>query len=123
MIPTRIALLSVAIGGLMAGSAMAQRSHVVESVPTANAAINTRSTGFTVRFDRPVDHVRSLLIIKRDGKVVATLHPRFQTAPDVLFAQAPPLAPGDYALVWQIKSLSDADIAEGEIPFRVVASP
>jgi methionine-rich copper-binding protein CopC len=119
----RLGLLCVAASLLVAAPAAAQSGRVVESVPAANATIDTRSMGFSVRFDRPVDHVRSVLTIKRDGKVVATLHPRYKTAPDVLFAQAPPLTPGDYTLLWQVKSLSDAEMAEGEIPFKVASNP
>jgi methionine-rich copper-binding protein CopC len=123
MMLARFVLLWVASDMLFAAGVTAQSGRVVATVPAANATIETRSTGFSVRFERPVDHVRSLLFIKRDGKIVEALHPRFKTAPDVLFAQAPALPPGDYALVWQVRTLSDAAVADGEIPFRVVSSP
>jgi methionine-rich copper-binding protein CopC len=91
----------------------------MESVPAPNARIDGRLEAFSVRFDKPIDHLHSLLIIKQKGKVVETLHPRFKTAPDVLFAQPPTLPSGDYVLQWQVKTLTGAEIAEGEIPFTI----
>ena len=52
--------------------AWAQTVQVLDSVPAANTTINGRSTSFSVRFDRPVDHVRSVLVVKRDGEVIET---------------------------------------------------
>jgi methionine-rich copper-binding protein CopC len=119
----RLALSCFVLDILVAATATAQTGRVVETVPAANASIDPRSTGFSVRFDRPIDHIHSVLIIKREGKVVATLQPRLKTAPDVLFAQASTLQPGEYSLVWQVRTLSDTEVSEGEIPFKVNSSP
>jgi methionine-rich copper-binding protein CopC len=91
----------------------------MESAPAANATFNGQSTAFSVRFDKPVDHVHSVLVIKRAGEVVETLQPRLQSAPQVLFARAPTLAPGKYQLYWQVRTMTDVDTSEGEIPFTV----
>ena len=61
---------------LVPGRARAQAAHVVELDPAANAVVDGRTTAFYVRFDRPVDHVRSLLLIKRGDEVIETLQPR-----------------------------------------------
>jgi hypothetical protein len=83
--------------------------------------IDPRSNGSFVRFDKPIDHVRSLLLIKRGNRVVETLQPRLEAAPEVLFARAPTLPPGDYTLHWLVRTL--ADVVDGEISFKIAASP
>ena len=72
-----------------------------------------------MRFDRPVDHVRSTLAISRGGRVVERLHPRLESAPDVLFARAPTLTAGDYKLHWTVRTLAGKNVVEGDIPFTV----
>jgi methionine-rich copper-binding protein CopC len=104
---------------LVSGRAKAQDTHVVESAPAANAVVDGRTTAFFVRFDRPVDHVRSLLLIKRGGEVIETLHPRLDSALEVLFARAPTLPPGKYTLHWRVITLTDVQTSEGDIPFTV----
>lgn len=100
--------------------AWAQTIQVVESTPAANAAISDVSSGFSVRFDKPVDHIHSVLVVKRGGEVVETLQPRFKSAPQVLFATTPTLPPGNYKLYWQVRTLTNEEVSEGEIPFTVV---
>src|SRR5262249_14347723 len=90
--------------------------------PAPNASISGPSSAFSVRFDRPVDHAHSVIFIKRDGKTVETLHPRLQSAPEVLFARAPTLPPGAYTLHWQVKTMTEAVAVEGEIRLTVVPS-
>ena len=99
--------------------ASAQTVQVLESIPAANTTISARSTAFSVRFDRPVDHVRSVLVVKRNGEVIETLQPRLQSAPQVLFARAPTLPAGKYQLYWQVRTMADVETREGEIPFTV----
>ena len=99
--------------------AWAQGVQVMQSQPAASAVMDGRSTEFFVRFDKPVDHIRSTLAITRDGKVVERLTPRLESAPNVLFARAPTLAPGDYALHWSVKTMSGEDLIDGNIAFSV----
>ena len=114
-------MFALTFGALVreAGDAWAQGVRVMESAPAANATINGQSTAFSVRFDKPVDHVRSVLVIKRDGEVVETLQPRLQSAPQVLFARAPTLPPSKYKLYWQVRTMTDVETSQGEIPFTV----
>ena len=100
---------------------MAQVPRVMDTMPADRAVLNNASGEFYVRFDRPVDHIRSLLLIKRDDVVVRTLHPRFKTEPDVLFAMALPLQSGAYTFHWSIRSLAGTEVLEGEVPFSVSA--
>jgi len=104
---------------LVPGRARAQGAHVVESAPAANAVVDGRTSAFYVRFDRPVDHVRSLLFIKRGDEVIETLQPLLDSAPEVLFARAPTLPPSKYTLHWRVMTLTDVQTSEGDIPFTV----
>jgi methionine-rich copper-binding protein CopC len=103
--------------------AWAQAVQVMQSQPVASAVMDGRSSEFFVRFDKPVDHIRSTLAITRDGKVVEKLTPRLESAPNVLFARTPTLAPGNYTLHWSVKTLSGEDLIDGDIPFSVGKKP
>lgn len=117
MVTRRQTLLAGAAATFLgAGSAHAQDVRVLDSAPKANAVIGRRSSGFYVRFNRPVDHEDSRLSIKQDGRIIEVLHPRLESAPDVLFARAPTLQPGRYSLHWIVGGEPRFD---GEIPFTV----
>lgn len=118
--------IAVLVGTCVAGPvafAQGQAVHVLDSAPKAHAQIGTKSSQFFVRFDRPVDHVKSRLTITQNGRVVETLHPRLESAPEVLFAEAPTLPEGDYMLHWAVVTLQGAQAIEGDIPFKVSDKP
>ncbi len=117
----RFGVVGLSVAGLLylAPGAWAQDIHVMASSPAASAVIEGRSSEFFVRFDRPVDHIHSVLSISRDDKVVETLHARDNSAPNVLFARTPTLAPGDYKLHWSVRLMTGVDVAQGDIPFTV----
>lgn len=92
---------------------------VTESAPAANAHIGRKSSAFFVRFDRPVDHIKSTLVIKQGDKVIERLHPRLESSPQVLFASAPTLPPGQYMLHWTVITLQGTKAIAGDIPFQV----
>ncbi len=104
-----------------AGSALAQVPQVLETRPADRAVLRSAPGEFYVRFDRPVDHIRSRLMIKQNGAVIRTFQPRLKTEPDVLFAMVFALQPGDYAFHWSVRALTGTDVLEGEIPFSVSA--
>jgi hypothetical protein len=93
--------------------------HVLDSTPKANAQIGRKSSDFFVRFDRPVDHVKSTLVITQGDHVVERLHPRLESAPEVLFAAAPTLPAGAYKLHWAVITLQGTEAVQGDIPFKV----
>ena len=68
------ALATFLAGG--AGAAMAQVPRVMGTMPADRAVLTNASGEFYVRFDRPVDHIRSLMFVKQDGVVIRTLHPQ-----------------------------------------------
>jgi methionine-rich copper-binding protein CopC len=93
--------------------------HVQASTPIAEEIMHGRNEQYAVRFDGPIDHVRSRLEILRDGQVVRQLHPLLDSAPNVLFASAPAPQPGHYVLHWSARSLPDGEVSEGTIAFTV----
>lgn len=107
----------------VASAARAQQTQdevrVVESTPAAHARIGPKSSAFFVRFDRPVDHIKSTLVIKQGDTVIERLHPRLESAPEVLFAAAPTLPPGSYVLHWAVITLQGTKAISGDIPFQV----
>lgn len=114
-----IVLCLAGFGLLVSAEAQAEPPRVIDSMPKAGDVVDGRSVGYFVRFDRPIDHLRSSLSITREGKLVETLTPRADSAPEVLFARAAALPPGDYKLHWQVKTMGGADTGEGEISFKM----
>lgn len=121
MMSRRFIIVGLAVLGIqaIASDASAQDARMMESAPKAKAVVEGRSSEFFVRFDRPVDHIRSQLSITRDGTLVERLTPRLESAPEVLFARAPTLPPGDYSLHWAVKTMTGTNVVEGDIPFTV----
>ena len=99
--------------------AIAKPMRMVESYPGAQAVVDGRNAQYSVRFDGLVDHRASRLFITQNGRVVETLNPLLAAAPEVLFASAPVLPPGDYELHWSARSVADGSLTEGSIPFTV----
>ena len=106
---------------LVASVAQAQGEYVsiLDSHPKAQAVIGEPSTGFYVRFDRPIDHERSNLSIWQGDKLVERLVPRLESARDVLFARAPTLPNGAYRLHWAVRTIKGVKVLEGDINFTV----
>ena len=117
----------LALVGLFAlafsASAGAQDVSVLDSAPKAQAVIGEPSSSFFVRFDRPIDHIHSNLSIWRGGRLVEQLQPRFQSSPDVLFARAPTLPPGEYFLRWTVRTMEGVKVIQGDIPFTIKTPP
>lgn len=58
---------------------------------------------------------------QQGDKVIERLHPRLELAPEVLFAAAPTLPPGDYSLHRAVITLQDTKAIEGDMPFKVAS--
>jgi methionine-rich copper-binding protein CopC len=104
---------------LTSAAAVAQNLDVMDSHPKASTVIGEPSSSFFVRFNRPIDHIRSRLSIYRGDQLVERLEPRLQTEPNVLFARAPTLPPGDYTMHWAVRTMEGVKELEGSIPFKV----
>ena len=107
----------------VSASASAQNVSVLDSAPKAQAVIGEPSSSFYVRFDRPIDHIHSNLSIWRDGRLVEQLQPRLESSPDVLFARAPTLPPGEYLLRWTVRTMEGTQVTQGDIPFTIKTPP
>jgi len=103
----------------MTAGARADDLKVLETGPAVNAVLDSVSDGFFVRFNQPVDHINSPLLVKRGSEVMETLTPRLQSNPNVLFARAATLPPGSYTLHWVVKTIADARIEQGDVPFSI----
>ena len=99
-------------------AAWAEELRVVDTGPVNNGVERGRTNEFFVRFNQPVDHIKSDFVIMRGNQVVQVLQPRFKTEPNVLFAERSPLPPGNYTLVWTVRALDGQQLAVGEIDFR-----
>ncbi len=110
------ALLAPAV---RAPSAFAQSTmHMVESFPKADAIMDGRNTRFSVKFDGPVDHHASRLVVEQDGVVVQILQPRLNAQPNTLYSDGHPLKPGHYVLRWNVRGMHGED-GGGAITFTV----
>ena len=101
------------------GSADAAVLHARDSAPAAEAIISGRHAEYSIHFDGPVDHTASRLEVVQSGRVIQSLVPLGDSAPDVLFASGEAPSPGRYLLHWQVRSPQDGIISSGDIPFSV----
>jgi methionine-rich copper-binding protein CopC len=101
--------------------AYAQTPQMMDSYPKASAVMDGRETQFFIRFDRPVDHRNAQLQVVQDGHVLQMLTPRLDSAPNTIYSGARRLAPGNYELRWNVRSITDREVANGVIHFTVRA--
>ncbi len=101
---------------MICGAALAAPPQLRDSQPAAETLIRGRHTAYIVRFDVPIDHSTSRLQVLQDGKVIADVPPRLDSAPDVLYGAGETPRPGRYQLRWVVRSLN-GERAEGVIPF------
>ena len=98
--------------------AWAEQLRVMDTGPVNHGVERGPIDEFFVRFNQPVDHIKSEFLIKRGDDVVEVLQPRFKTEPNVLYAERSPLPAGNYTLVWSVRALDGQQVAVGEIAFR-----
>jgi methionine-rich copper-binding protein CopC len=121
VIGRRIFLIAGAATVITSGDhgALADAAQVLETKPANGAKTDGAATDYYVRFNQQIDHIHSVLLIKQNGTVVQRLEPRFDTAPEMLFARGAELKPGNYTFHWVVKTLAGAETTEGEIRFSV----
>ena len=93
--------------------------HVRNSPSAPAVIIQGRHIEYAIHFDGPVDHFASLMEVVQSGRVIQSLIPLKDSAPNVLFASGDTPPPGRYVLRWQVRSLEDGVISTGDIPFSV----
>ena len=84
-----------------------------------SVTISERGTELLVRFDRPISHGLSSLSLVRDGRIVATAHPRLEAQPNVLFARIQTPMTGRYIVHWTVCPEGSNDRYDGEFPLTV----
>ncbi len=90
---------------------------VIEQTPKPSEIMDGSAVAFSLRFDRPIDHERSsLVLIKPKG--VRRIRPSLDSEPNVLYATAGRLSPGSYTLRWRARA-SDGHMLSGSIPLQV----
>jgi methionine-rich copper-binding protein CopC len=100
-------------------AARAEELRVMDTGPVNDGVEQGRIDKFFVRFNQPVDHIKSDFVIMRGNQVVQVLQPRFDAEPNTLFAERSPLPPGNYTLVWTVKTIEGRPVAVGDIDFKV----
>jgi methionine-rich copper-binding protein CopC len=104
---------------LLTHDAWSRPMRMTDSFPAAQAIVDGNNAQYVVRFDGPVDHRGSHLVITQGDRVVRNLTPSLDAAPEVLFASGPRLPAGDYQLRWSAKSMPEGDSTDGSIRFSV----
>lgn len=117
----RVFVLACLAALALAHPVLAQAFRVIETMPANGAELKGVSSEYYVRFDRPVDHLRSYFVIKSGDKEIEKLDLRYKTEPDVLFARAPTLAPGRYTMWWSLRLIDGTLVQQGEVDFSVMS--
>jgi len=110
---------AAAVAALMAQGGGARAMEMVDSTPKVNEIMQGKATAFAIRFDQPVNHRSSrLILVTPQGS--RTLPLRLRTEPDTLYANVGPLPSGKYELQWEARA-ADGTVSKGSIPFTVEA--
>ncbi len=91
---------------------------LLKSTPAANSTVAGPDVAMTFKFNSRVDASRSQISIADANGQSKVLEIDKQQAPDIITTYASKLAPGRYAIRWQVLSV-DGHITRGQIPFEV----
>jgi copper resistance protein C len=122
MRPGHRVLLAVFLfaGSVMFLTARSAIAHAIllESNPSANAAVAGSSVPIKLRFNVRIDATRSRLTLVKPDASTQLLAISKDASADTLSSLAQDLNPGEYRIRWQVLA-SDGHITRGEIPFQV----
>jgi methionine-rich copper-binding protein CopC len=91
---------------------------IIDATPAVGATISAGDVDVTLHYNSRIDHQRSrLTLISGEGtsQLLAIIP---DSAPDIVAAKVPNLAPGQYRLRWQVLAI-DGHLTRGDIPFSV----
>ena len=95
----------------------ARAMSMLESHPQVDEMIEGKGVSFALRFDQPVNHRSSrLILVSPQGNRVLGI--RLDTEVDTLYAFAGDLADGRYELQWEAHA-TDGTVVSGSIRFSV----
>lgn len=91
---------------------------IIDAAPAVGATISAGDVDVTLHYNSRIDHQRSrLTLISGEGtSQLVAINP--DSAPDIVAAKIPNLAPGQYRLRWQVLAI-DGHLTRGDIPFSV----
>jgi len=124
MVTRTLRLISLVVACTLGPQLQAQTKMPKPTTPVRMESVTVGELGteLLVRFDHPISHDQSSLSLSRDGKVVATLHPRLQSAPNVLFVRIPTPSEGSYLVHWTVCPEGGNDRYDGEFTFTIGAA-
>jgi methionine-rich copper-binding protein CopC len=114
----RRAILAIPMALLLMTDRAVAHGILLRATPTPRAMVTGPDIPITLRFNSRIDRKRSRLILVGPGNGQRILEIAEHSAPDVLVSNIKGLAPGSYALRWQVLA-SDGHITRGEVPFSV----
>jgi hypothetical protein len=100
-------------------SAWSRPVNMMDGFPAAQVIVGHTNAQYVVRFDGPVDHHASRLTITQRDRMVESLTPRLDAAPEVLLAFEPRLPAGEDESHWSAKAMPDGDFSDGSIRFTI----
>ena len=121
MLSRYVRLVAVVVLCSLSSSLPAQTTAPTPTGPLRLESVTIRDRGAEVliRFDRPISHGLSWIALVRDDKVVATVHPRLEAQPNVLFARIQTPMTGHYTVRWTVCPEGTNDRYDGEFPLTV----
>ncbi|HTS94802.1 MAG TPA: copper resistance protein CopC [Stellaceae bacterium] len=110
-------IVALAAASLLAFGRDAHAMIMLESRPKVDEMIEGKGVSFALRFDQPVSHRSSrLILVTPQGQ--RSLGIRIDTEVDTLYAFAGDLADGKYELQWEAHA-TDGTVISGSIHFSV----
>jgi copper resistance protein C len=113
-------VLALVVAQLAAIHSAHAHAVIIESTPAVGATISAGDADVSLHYNSRIDHQRSrLTLISGEGtsQLLAIIP---DSAPDIVAAKIPNLAPGQYRLRWQVLAI-DGHLTRGDIPFSVKA--
>ncbi len=111
------ALVIAQLAGIQSAHAHAV---IINSSPAVGETISAGDVPVALHYNSRIDHQRSrLTLISGEGtsQLLAIIP---DSAPDIVAAKIPNLAPGQYRLRWQVLAI-DGHLTRGDVPFSVKA--
>ncbi len=111
-------MAAIAVALVLVPKVASAHAVLVQSSPASGATVHGPDVPIRMKFNSRIDAARSTLKLSAPDGQSKPLAIDPPTAPDVLTAKAAGLAPGKYAIQWQVLSV-DGHVTRGQIPFVV----